>query len=618
MIRSTFIGGIAAVLTVLQSPAAVASQAKKGVLLMNRIGPTSAVLYIADADGGNERKLLPESGLDYHASFSADGKWIVFTSEREGRGQADIYRVRADGSQLERLTDHPAVDDQAVISPDGRFVAFVSTRESPTNNANIWVLDLKTRKLRNLTGHLPAADDKPNGFFRPSWSPDGKWIAFSSDRNTDWHARENGWEHVQELAIYVIGVDGKNLRKIASKAGHALGSPKWSPDGKRLIFYETTIEGTWWARRPELVANAVSQIVSVDVETGERIEHTSGPGFKMAPQFVNGGIAYLIKGGALEGLYHTNVKGLMKKTENVRSPTWSNDGSQVIYEKVDFTPYRRWLPLYSWDKDWDYRHMDVFPMLSRQNKLVFTRKAVDSSIVISDADGSNERVVFDTALSLLDVSKKNMGLAGAFQPTWSPDGEWIAFGLGYWFGERRYQPARIMRIRVDGTGLEALTDGTIHCGYPSYAPDGKRIVYRVYSEKEKGLRILDLETRQTTVLTTGYDNTPDWNPDGSRIVFTRKVDPVNYDVFTIRPDGTDLKRLTTHPSSDAHAVWSRDGKHVLFSGSRHGFRDEASLYDRTFQQYGQIYIMNADGSDQRMLTDSPWEDSMPLFIPYQN
>ena len=59
----------------------------------------------------------PAEGLDYNPSFSADGKWIVFTSERNG--SADIFRVHPDGSGLERLTDDPAFDDQGVVSPDG-------------------------------------------------------------------------------------------------------------------------------------------------------------------------------------------------------------------------------------------------------------------------------------------------------------------------------------------------------------------------------------------------------------------------------------------------------------------------------------------------------------------
>ena len=79
-------------------------------ILLNRIGPSQSTLFISKADGSDERPLLPNSGFDYNASFSPDGKWIVFTSERNG--SADIYRVHPDTSGLERLTDHPAYDDQ--------------------------------------------------------------------------------------------------------------------------------------------------------------------------------------------------------------------------------------------------------------------------------------------------------------------------------------------------------------------------------------------------------------------------------------------------------------------------------------------------------------------------
>ena len=56
--------------------------------------------------------------IDYNASFSRDGRWVVFTSDRSG--SADIYRVRRDGRDLERLTDSPAFDDQAALSPAPR------------------------------------------------------------------------------------------------------------------------------------------------------------------------------------------------------------------------------------------------------------------------------------------------------------------------------------------------------------------------------------------------------------------------------------------------------------------------------------------------------------------
>src|SRR5579863_4431900 len=98
----------------------------KDTLLFNRIGPTKSELYVANADGTGEHKLIATDGFDYNAKYSYDGKWIVFTSERAGRGQSDIYRVQADGTGLERLTDNPAVDDQPSMSPDDRYVAFMS------------------------------------------------------------------------------------------------------------------------------------------------------------------------------------------------------------------------------------------------------------------------------------------------------------------------------------------------------------------------------------------------------------------------------------------------------------------------------------------------------------
>jgi Tol biopolymer transport system component len=169
-------------------------------------------------------------------------------------------------------------------------------------------------------------------------------------------------------------------------------------------------------------------------------------------------------------------------------------------------------------------------------------------------------------------------------------------------------------VKTDGTGAQDLTPGSPNAGFPSWSPDGKRMVFRVWTTKETGLRILNLEDRTVKVLTAEYDNVPFWSPLGDRILFTRKAKG-DFDIYTIRPDGSDLQRLTKTPGNDAHAVWTDDAKHVLWSSSRNGFKDEAVLYENNPQPYAALFIMKADGSEQSQLTDSRWEDAMPRLLP---
>src|SRR4029453_4200091 len=147
-----------------------------------------------------------------------------------------------------------------------------------------------------------------------------------------------------------------------SPAGWRTGSPGWWADGRSLVFYEVDTALTFAAR---IVAQPMvtSQIVSVDVATGVRMSHTSGPGFKVSPQYLSATrIGYLMKAaprGMPTGLaFPPGDVAARGKSPN---PCGSPDGSHVVYPRPDFTARPQTQPLYSWDADADYRYTDVFP-----------------------------------------------------------------------------------------------------------------------------------------------------------------------------------------------------------------------------------------------------------------
>src|SRR5206468_2799365 len=115
---------------------------------------------------------------------------------------------------------------------------------------------------------------------------------------------------------------------------------------------------------------------------------------------------------------------------------------------------------------------------------------------------------------------------------------------------------------------------------------------------------------------------PAWSPLGDAIAFgsggffqRAQIQPAR--VMKVRPDGTGLERLTRSPGNDAHPSFSPDGEWIAFATARQGFKDEAVqlLLSATFQPYGEIAVMHADGSDVRMLTDNSTEEGAPSWVP---
>lgn len=567
--------------------------------------PGQIGLFVAAADGTGERSLVAPANIDYNAAWAPDGQSIVFTSERDG--SPDLYRVRPDGSGVERLTDSPAFDDQAAFSPDGTQLVFVSTRAAGT--ADLWTMDVHTRRATSLTSG-------EGGDFRPAWSPDGQWIAFSSDRESALPFAHGRWEHLHVVDLYVVRPDGTGLKRLTPHGGFC-GSPRWTADSRRVVAACMTAEQTLDNRRAAPEHPEDTRIVSVDIATGTIADLPVGGGVNLSPSPLAGGVvAFIRKDGAQRGIHYSN--GTRGPAGEIRAAAWSPDGRQVAFHKRVTFQRKPWVKTFSRHPQYELTLTSGGPSFSpKGDRFAFVgpaENAMGAGLAVAEVGGTTSTIVYR------DPARNVLG------PQWSPGGDRLIFGIGTFNaffngfkglflkpGDRAEGGAQVAMVNADGTGFRELTSGPNNNGFPSMAPDGRRFVYRTFGPDGEGLRIMDIETKQVTSIAGGYENFPLWSPRGDLIMFSRQAEG-DYEIYTIKPDGTGLKRLTHSRGNDAHMAWSPDGAHILFASTRLGFKDEATYTDAP-QPYGEIFVMRADGTDLQQLTDNQWEEGTPAWQP---
>jgi TolB protein len=192
----------------------------KRIAYASQLGDNEDV-WIVNADGTGARNVTRHPATDSHPSWSPDGRSLVFCSTRGDGENDDIYSIGVDGTGLVRLTDNGlAWDTFPSFSPDGRQILFrrllrQRTADGTLTNSEIMVMDRDGANVKNLTRH-------PHFDGWPAWSPDGRRIAFSSNRSDLYQ-------------LYVMDADGSNLRQAAVSQATDV-RPQWLPDGAGLVF----------------------------------------------------------------------------------------------------------------------------------------------------------------------------------------------------------------------------------------------------------------------------------------------------------------------------------------------------------------------------------------------
>jgi Tol biopolymer transport system component len=182
----------------------------------------ASIVYTVPVTGGTPKRITAK-GPSYLHGWSPDSRWLVYTGQRSG--EFDVYKIPASGGDEIRLTSAPGLDDGPEYTPDGKYIYFNSVR---SGRMQIWRMRPDGSDQRQIT------NDGFNNWF-PHISPNGKWIAYISFPPD---VPANDHPFYKHVLIRLMPIGGGSSRVIAYVYGGqgTINVPSWSPDGKRLAF----------------------------------------------------------------------------------------------------------------------------------------------------------------------------------------------------------------------------------------------------------------------------------------------------------------------------------------------------------------------------------------------
>ena len=396
-------------------------------------------------------QLTETSGLKLFPSFAPDGKSFVYTILTEKN--LEIFWQRVGGKNAVNLSKSPETDDSmATFSPDGKLIAFRSDRKP----AGIYLMESTGENVRRISDFAS----------HPSWSPDGKKIVVSSEYSSVHTAHT-----IPSSSLWIIDVETSEKRKLETR-GDAI-FPQWSPNGDRIAF--------WFVKDGKL-----GDIATIPVEGGEPVV--------VAPSDASDW-----------------------------NPVWAPDGKHLYFVSDRNGNMSMWRIQIDEKTGKTLSSAELIPTPSKYSRhIAFSRSGRRLAYVRNENKSNLQSLAFDPDKE--EVSET---------PNW-------------------------------------ITRGNIEISMPDLSPDGENFVLRVPNLIQEDLVIYGRDGTRKRFLTKNRFNerSPRWSPDGKTIYF-HSNQTGKYQIWSINPDGTNLKQISFSNGLGAtNAVISPDGSKLIYTELR--------------------------------------------------